>query len=45
MLFKLKEMGKLEEEDVAGILKEFHQLDCDRSGTINMQDLKSAHQI
>ncbi|CAM6087667.1 unnamed protein product [Calypogeia fissa] len=44
VIFKLKELGKIDEEDVKGIMKEFQSLDCDRSGGINVQDLSTANQ-
>jgi potassium channel subfamily K len=42
VIFKLKELGKIDEEDVTGILEEFHQLDYDGSGTISLDDLKAS---
>ncbi|CAM6097286.1 unnamed protein product [Calypogeia fissa] len=42
VVFKLKELGKIDDVDVAGIIEEFHQLDYDRSGTISLEDLKKS---
>ncbi|GLJ41398.1 hypothetical protein SUGI_0856890 [Cryptomeria japonica] len=39
VLYKLKEMGKIEEEDVALLIKEFNMLDADHSGTVTASDL------
>ncbi|XP_056842906.1 two-pore potassium channel 1 [Raphanus sativus] len=39
ILYKLKEMGKIDEEDIDGILQEFEQLDYDDSGTLTNSDL------
>eukprot|EP00250_Pteridium_aquilinum_P035175 c8807_g1_i1 orf=271-1362(+) len=40
VIYKLKEMGKIEEQDVVEILKEFESLDVDDSGTLSPYDLK-----
>lgn len=42
VVFKLKELGKIDQDDVAGILEEFRLLDYDRSGTISVDDLKAS---
>lgn len=42
VIYKLKEMGKIEEQDVVEILKEFDSLDVDDSGTLSPCDLKLA---
>ncbi|KAI5085000.1 hypothetical protein GOP47_0001169 [Adiantum capillus-veneris] len=42
VIYKLKEMGKIEEEDIVEILKEFDSLDADDSGTLSPFDLKLA---
>lgn len=39
VVFKLKELGKIDQDDVEGILEEFRELDYDRSGTIGRDDL------
>lgn len=39
VIFKLKEVGKIAEEDVQDILKEFAALDYDESGTLNVSDI------
>ncbi|KAH9324829.1 hypothetical protein KI387_005007 [Taxus chinensis] len=44
VLYKLKEMGKIEEEDVALFMKEFNNLDADHSGTLTKSDLNLAQQ-
>ncbi|GJN13075.1 hypothetical protein PR202_ga31409 [Eleusine coracana subsp. coracana] len=38
-LFKLKEMGKISQQDVAELLDAFDALDADHSGTLTPQDL------
>ncbi|XP_043693687.1 two pore potassium channel a [Telopea speciosissima] len=42
ILYKLKEMGKIKEEDVTLIMKEFEDLDFDQSGTLTVSDLELA---
>ncbi|CAA7024090.1 unnamed protein product [Microthlaspi erraticum] len=42
ILYKLKEMGKIDEEDIAGIMEEFEELDCDDSGTLTNADITLA---
>lgn len=39
IVYKLKEMGKIDEKDVAGIMDEFEQLDYDESGTLTTSDI------
>ncbi|CAH8381809.1 unnamed protein product [Eruca vesicaria subsp. sativa] len=39
IVYKLKEMGKIDEKDVAGIMEEFEQLDYDESGTLTTSDI------
>lgn len=39
VLYKLKEEGKIVEDDVQGILKEFSAIDYDESGTLNLSDI------
>lgn len=38
-IFKLKEMGKITQEDVLLILEEFKSLDVDDSGTLSASDI------
>lgn len=40
-LYKLKEMGKISEEDIALVMQEFKNLDIDHSGTLTKSDLLS----
>lgn len=42
VIYKLKEMGKINEEDVNLLLEEFDELDVDQSGTISTRDLTLA---
>ena len=42
VIFKLKEMGKIEQNDLNDILKEFDALDIDNSGTLSSRDLNLA---
>lgn len=42
VIYKLKEMGKIGEEDVALVLKEFDYLDADHSGSLTVSDLNIA---
>uniref|UniRef100_A0A0C9RZF8 TSA: Wollemia nobilis Ref_Wollemi_Transcript_124_1609 transcribed RNA sequence n=1 Tax=Wollemia nobilis TaxID=56998 RepID=A0A0C9RZF8_9CONI len=44
VIYKLKEMGKIEDEDVAPLMKEFEDLDVDHSGTLTKTDLNLAQQ-
>uniref|UniRef100_A0A1J3IGT5 Two-pore potassium channel 1 n=1 Tax=Noccaea caerulescens TaxID=107243 RepID=A0A1J3IGT5_NOCCA len=39
ILYKLKEMGKIDEKDISGIMDEFEQLDYDESGTLTTSDI------
>ncbi|XP_068669458.1 two-pore potassium channel 1-like [Aristolochia californica] len=39
ILFKLKEMGKISQEDITPVLEEFDGLDVDQSGTLTASDL------
>ncbi|XP_031493468.1 two-pore potassium channel 1 [Nymphaea colorata] len=45
VIYKLKEMEKISEEDVSRILEEFDNLDVDKSGTLTLSDLALAHQM
>ncbi|KAF5187315.1 Two-pore potassium channel [Thalictrum thalictroides] len=40
IIYKLKEMGKISQEDIALILREFRDLDVDQTGTLSASDLK-----
>lgn len=39
IVYKLKEMGKIDEKDISGIMDEFEQLDYDESGTLTTSDI------
>lgn len=39
ILFKLKEMGKITQEDVSLVMEEFEDLDVDQSGTLSVSDI------
>jgi potassium channel subfamily K len=39
VVYKLKEMGKISEEDIALVMKEFEDLDVDQSGTLSVSDI------
>ncbi|KAG2330563.1 hypothetical protein Bca52824_001743 [Brassica carinata] len=39
IVYKLKEMGKIDEKDISGIMEEFEQLDYDDSGTLTTSDI------
>lgn len=39
VIYKLKEMGKINQEDVLLLLEEFEYLDVDQSGTLSTCDL------
>ena len=39
VLYKLKEMGKISQEDIALVMKEFENLDADESGTLTASDI------
>lgn len=41
-LYKLKEMGKINQEDIAVVMEEFETLDVDQSGTLSSSDLMLA---
>ncbi|KAK6917864.1 Potassium channel domain [Dillenia turbinata] len=42
VIFKLKEMGKISQEDVRTVLEGFRNLDVDHSGTLTAEDLSLA---
>ncbi|KAK1435588.1 hypothetical protein QVD17_01354 [Tagetes erecta] len=39
ILYKLKEMGKISQEDMAPIMEEFERLDFDKNGTLSASDV------
>lgn len=39
IVYKLKEMGKIDEKDISGIMEEFEQLDYDESGNLTNSDI------
>lgn len=39
IVYKLKEMGKISDEDVMAVMKGFKMLDVDLSGTLTKSDL------
>lgn len=42
VLYKLKELGKISQEEISCFLEEFNQLDADQSGTLSTYDLNLA---
>ncbi|KAJ8755024.1 hypothetical protein K2173_015536 [Erythroxylum novogranatense] len=42
VIYKLKEMGKISQEDISLVMEEFDELDVDQSGTISASDLSLA---
>jgi potassium channel subfamily K len=42
VIYKLKEMGKIDEEDIALVMEEFDALDVDQSGTLSACDINLA---
>ncbi|GAB4856906.1 hypothetical protein Ancab_014824 [Ancistrocladus abbreviatus] len=42
ILYKLKEMGKITQEDISLVMEEFEQLDIDDSGTLSISDITQA---
>ena len=39
VVYKLKELGKINQEDISCFLEEFDKLDVDQSGTLSPYDL------
>lgn len=39
VIYKLKEMGKIDQEDVAIVMESFKRYDADQSGTLTESDL------
>lgn len=44
ILYKLKEMGKISQEDISLVMQEFEELDVDQSGTLSVSDITLAQQ-
>ncbi|KAL8150703.1 hypothetical protein V2J09_020511 [Rumex salicifolius] len=42
VLYKLKEMGKISNEDISMVMAEFEDLDVDQSGTLSVSDISLA---
>lgn len=42
VIYKLKEMGKISQEDITLVMKEFEELDIDQSGTLSVSDITLA---
>ncbi|XP_022936020.1 two-pore potassium channel 1 [Cucurbita moschata] len=42
VIYKLKEMGKITEDDISPVLDEFENLDVDQSGTLSISDITLA---
>jgi potassium channel subfamily K len=42
VVYKLKELGKINQEDITSFLEEFNKLDVDQSGTLSAYDLTMA---
>lgn len=42
ILYKLKEMGKINQEDISLVMEEFEDLDVDQSGTLSATDITLA---
>ncbi|KAL4618661.1 hypothetical protein ACB092_06G026900 [Castanea dentata] len=42
IIYKLKEMGKISQEDISLLLEEFEDLDVDQSGTLSVSDITLA---
>ncbi|KAJ7299249.1 hypothetical protein O6H91_19G037000 [Diphasiastrum complanatum] len=42
IIFKLKEMGQIEQDDIVKCMKEFSELDVDQSGTLSLSDIRLA---
>ncbi|KAK6269505.1 hypothetical protein POUND7_006610 [Theobroma cacao] len=45
VLFKLKEMGKICQDDILLIMEEFEELDVDQSGTLSASDINLAQSV
>ncbi|KAF3453318.1 hypothetical protein FNV43_RR03758 [Rhamnella rubrinervis] len=42
VIYKLKEMGKISQEDISLVMEEFEELDVDQSGTLSASDIALA---
>ncbi|GAB2284760.1 hypothetical protein Dimus_019214 [Dionaea muscipula] len=42
IIYKLKEMGKITQEDISLVMEEFEELDVDQSGTLSVSDITLA---
>jgi len=42
VLYKLKEMGKITQQDISLVMEEFEELDVDQSGSLSVSDIKLA---
>lgn len=42
VIYKLREMGKISEEDISLVMQEFEELDVDQSGTLSLSDITLA---
>ncbi|KAF7831280.1 two-pore potassium channel 1 [Senna tora] len=42
IIYKLKEMGKISQEDISLVMQEFEELDVDQSGTLSISDITLA---
>ena len=42
VIYKLKEMGKISQEDITLVMKEFEELDIDQSGSLSVSDITLA---
>jgi len=42
IIYKLKEMGKISQDDISLLLEEFEDLDVDQSGTLSVSDITLA---
>lgn len=41
VVYKLKEMGKINQEDISAVMESFRKLDCDQSGTLTEADIRN----
>lgn len=42
VIYKLKELGKIDEDDVQDVLKQFEALDRDESGALSYSDIRES---
>jgi potassium channel subfamily K len=45
VIYKLKEMGKISQEEISLVMETFNKLDIDHSGTLTASDLITVDQI